>query len=144
MSQSSLKFFLGADGAALAFEKENPFATWPATAHVLEASAPTTPPSGAAIATDCFDATDYRNVILHVTPSDTGATWAISVHHAKKGGGINSSVMYKLMDSEVEAKTGRQVIGVDVFGLDYIFIKVDAISAGNITIEVAPIEVADG
>lgn len=140
---STAKIFIGAEGAALAFEKLSGAATWPETAHI-DAGGVATPPSGAAIATDSFDATNYYEIVLHITPSELAATWSLSIYHAKKGGGINSTEMYKLRLSELTDETGRVCAKVDTRGLDYIYVNVDAVSAGTVTVEVAPVEFDDG
>lgn len=143
----TVKFFLGADGPQVAFLRENTQATFPAALHRDGISA-----ADVSDPTDFADAVDVKNantVVINVYPSDPAATYTLQFLGAydptrDSPSQLAADTGYFAMDeAEFVDLSGPTVLIGSVRGLDGIYARLDAISAGSLKIEIGTLQIED-
>jgi len=151
--QPQIKFFLDSQGGTLAFLKEYDHAEFPDVPHHLDL--PTTPisvPSGVAIdQSTCVYVKDVRNAVIKFHPSDVAATYSWSVYAGHETGVYKAPLdapdaagrLAKMDGYTATGQAGDQARIVSTFGHDWLFVHLESLSAGTMTIEVGLIDYID-
>lgn len=149
MPNPVIVYSLDASGGQLAYLMEENFPTFPETPHIDEATSGTLPsvPDGVNVsAANCVNVRAYRNAVVQLTPSDLAATYDVTVYGGNRNGkyGTGAAVddvsatakMHSLDGYTFEGLVGLQTKAITVFDYDWIFVLVENLSAGNITVQV--------
>jgi len=135
----ALKFFFGAEGASLAFEKLEDFADWDSSSYSADIGADWAADPVTFGDARVLDVTNISGVICVFNRSDPAATFDFQVRV-----GISSSnfvnVFFTPDGGEYLTVDDDISIGITTTGFNYICIVVNSVSAGTVAGELAPIQ----
>lgn len=137
-----LKFFLGAEGAALAFQKLQDFADWDNSIYgVGTESGGVADWSADPIAfteAEVMDVSNLAAAVIVFKRSDGGATIDFRIRV-----GISSTnftdVFFTPEGGTYVGESEDILIGLTTTGYDYLAVVVDSVSAGTLNVEIAPV-----
>jgi len=144
----ALKFFFGAEGASLAFQKEQDFPDWDNSVYAAQTQSGgaddwSSDPASIPEVGRTLDVRNLRRAVIALDVSGTD-TYSFTVKN-----GITSANIpgwFEIDGAEFIGASGKTFVGIDCLGLEYLAVVVDFISgADNLAIEMTalPFETVD-
>lgn len=139
-----MRIFLGGEGAALAFLKEDSAVTWPGgedwDSLPWQRESVTTPdaiPTSSEFAAKMCPVSEYNSGMVYIKPNSTGE-YTVQFLGAQSGllpGSLMGDAAV-LFDSEITT-SGDLLVPVSFFGLDYFSVQVKAMTAPTTELNIA-------
>ena len=134
----AVKFFFGADGAAIAFQKEQDYPDWSQAVYNAGAETNwTTNPSTIPEANRTLDVRNVRRAVITLEVSGAN-TYDFTVKNGTTS--TNNADWFDLDGGVYTGESGKLYVGVDCLGLEYIAVVIDNVSgADTLAVEMAPL-----
>jgi hypothetical protein len=133
---SSLKFFLNAKGGSLAFLKEMDSPDWSKSAFLVGLSTGYAPS-----VEESLNLSSVRCAVILIKPSNPSATYSFKVMGYMESGNIPG--WYMVDDGYFSDISGNYAVGINGQLVNRLSIEVVSVSAGSLSVDIAPIPFED-
>jgi len=133
------KFFLDASGGSLAFKKEQDYPDWDNAVYVsgADVTLASLPASDFSETSKQLDVTNIRRAILLIKLDTEADTYDFTIYGGANSGNI---LGWYPLDGEVRtSESGSKLIGVDVFGYEYLTVLFVTPPSNGCDVEMAPV-----